>query len=141
MDTTELEKDWLMLREIYFDGVEFRFEDYKQYGYTKDRDFTEWEEEMHELLMITRNRLIEAEPSKYHFGKINKSIHQYNHNIKRHSAQGDQGNVICRKCHQLFKATWKEDRHGIESFESCEGHKGLKSIGELQIKKEELAWL
>ena len=140
MDTTELEKEWLMLREIYFDGVEFRFEDYKQFGYTKDKDFTEWEEEMHKVLTITRNKLIETAPAKYHFGKINKSTEQKYHNINKYSAQGDNGNIVCCKCHRLFKAGWEHDKSGVESFESCEGHKGLKSVGQLKLK-EELAWL
>jgi hypothetical protein len=144
METKELEERLFVLREVYFDGIDFRFEDYKQFGYTKDEDFEVWEYQLTEDLKEVRDALMQVCPEKYHFGNKTKVYMRKNGRIasrcqkQRPSKFGDNGYLICSRCGKIFKA--KVSDRDRESFDHCLDHEVRKEDGVLKLNLEEFQW-
>ena len=129
----ELERDYLLLREVYEDGIHARLIDVEN-GKKRDADFVAWEAEMDSVLGVIRNQLIENNPEKYHFGNVNKKVGQrltryLGRRIEKFSRYGDNGFLICRECKQTFKCDCK---CFVDVYESCEEHKGKKPYGTMK---------
>ena len=106
-----------------------------------------------------REKLANLDHENFHFGKKNSSS-GYIRKVPEYSLRGDLGFFRCFGCKELFDGAqaekWikkisrkktggrkrKDDEvHDRGTFLRCCFHKGLKSGGQMRLKKEELVWL
>lgn len=102
--------------------------------------YAEEESRLYEESEEIKNRLADLDPVNFYFGKGHGCFRCY----------GCKGLFDAKKANDYLKATSKkktggrkkreDEKHFMGTFLRCEFHEGLKSMGQMRLKKEEMVW-